>query len=92
MTVYYTYIPSPVGDFMIAGSDQALHCTSFTEGDRQRMPNPDWHRDRTPLMSAVDQFSAYFAGENIRFDIPLAPDGTTISRVDVVIRVRRDDG
>lgn len=79
-TVYYTYIQSPVGPFLVAGTDKALSLTSFTTGYQQRKPQPDWRRDDGPLSNAIDQFAAYFEGEPVDFDLSLAPVGTPFQR------------
>jgi len=80
MQVYYTHIDSPVGAFLIAGTDGALCNTSFSSGRGQRTPDSDWREDAASLAYAIPQFEAYFAGENVDFDIPLAPAGTDFQK------------
>lgn len=74
--IYYTYLDSPVGDFLIAGTERALAFTGFTTGHQQREPHPDWREDAAPLHYALPQFEAYFDGAPVAFDIPFAPSGT----------------
>jgi methylated-DNA-[protein]-cysteine S-methyltransferase len=73
---YYTHIDSPVGDFLIAGTPDALAFTAFSTGHQQRPPEPDWTNDAGPLDYAIAPFQAYFAGDAADFNIPLAIHGT----------------
>lgn len=73
--IYYTYMPSPVGEFLVAGSDAVLQRTAFGES-AQYKTEPEWVEDALPLKYATDQLEAYFAGELTVFDIPLAFDGS----------------
>ena len=74
--LYYDYVKSPVGDFLVAGTDKALHFSGFTTGHQQREPADDWIRDNQPLVYAIPQFQAYFASEPVDFNVPLNPVGT----------------
>jgi len=74
--IYYEYLSSPVGQFLVAGTETSLHFTGFTTGYQQRPPKNDWRRDTAPLQYALPSFGAYFAGEPIEFDIPISPKGT----------------
>lgn len=73
---FYCYLPSPVGDFLIAGTDETLAFTGFTSGYQQRTPDSDWIQDASPLTYAVEPLQAYFDGESVDFKIPLGPVGT----------------
>lgn len=75
--IYYDYISGPVGQFLIAGTETALHFTGFTTEYQQRPPKDDWKRDNVPLRYAIPAFEAYFAGEFIEFNVPIAPKGTS---------------
>ena len=78
---YYAHIDSPVGDFLIAGTPSALEFTAFSTGRQQRPPRPDWICDAGPLDYVIAPFQAYFAGESVEFDIPLAMHGTPFQYV-----------
>ena len=78
--MYYRYIPTPVGRFLLAGDAQGLVMTSFTRGYQQRKPEPDWLPDDGTLERAATQLGEYFAGNRQRFDIPLALKGTPFQR------------
>ncbi|MCL2828315.1 MAG: methylated-DNA--[protein]-cysteine S-methyltransferase [Oscillospiraceae bacterium] len=60
---------SPIGSLYIAEQDGAITHLKFSPVDgAQKM---------TPLLQqCADQLDAYFGGELIRFDLPLAPHGT----------------
>ena len=73
---YYTYINSPVGQLLLAGSAAGLSLISFPSGSRCKDPQPDWNQDAGPFAAATDQLNAYFAGELTEFNLPLAPEGT----------------
>ena len=75
-TIWYSYLPSPVGELLLAGSDQAVCVISFSRGHKTRRPDPAWRRDAKPLSSLIDQLEQYFAGERRAFDLPLAPRAT----------------
>ena len=76
----YTYHPSPVGDLLLAGTDDALHFVSFPSGSKAFRPRPDWVRNEAPFSEAGRQLDAYFAGDLKRFDLPLHLGGTEFQR------------
>lgn len=78
--VYYTHLDSPVGAFLVSGTDKALTMTSFSSGHQQRQPEPHWKQDPAPLRYALDEFEAYFAGEPIEFTAPVELNGTPFQR------------
>ncbi|HHL42150.1 MAG TPA: methylated-DNA--[protein]-cysteine S-methyltransferase [Hellea balneolensis] len=78
--IYFEYLPSPVGDFLVAGTPKVLHFTGFSSGHQKRTPQHLWRRDAVPLMYAITPLQAYFAGEKVDFDIPYKVDGTEFQR------------
>ena len=71
---------APIGPLhLVARGDAlvALHlpgCVTFQADD-------SGHADRAPVLrEALAQLAAYFAGRNLRFDLPLAPAGTPFQR------------
>ena len=78
----YTYVPSPVGELLLAGDDTALHRIGFAEGPRvaEKAPPPSWRRDEGAFEEARRQLDAWFAGELHRFELPLALHGTSFQR------------
>lgn len=78
--MFYTYIDTPVGPFMIAGDPTAVRMTSFTGGSQHRRPAPGWVQDRAPLERAARQLEEYFAGRRAYFDVPIELSGTRFQR------------
>lgn len=74
--VYYSSLDTPVGAFLVCGTDRALTMTSFSSGHQQREPDPSWIRDSAPLRYALDEFEAYFGGDPIEFSAPVRLEGT----------------
>jgi methylated-DNA-[protein]-cysteine S-methyltransferase len=72
----YTTMPSPVGELMIAATDDGIACIHM----QPATPHPQWVRDDDGLQDAVDQLEAYFAGRLTTFDLPLAPEGSDFQR------------
>ena len=76
----YCTIPTPVGAFLVAGSDGILHRTGFETGRRAPAPAADWREDASAMRFAVEQIEQYFAGERTAFELELAVDGTEFQR------------
>jgi methylated-DNA-[protein]-cysteine S-methyltransferase len=74
--MYYCYLPTDIGELLLAGTANALHVVGFPEGPRRRDPAPDWIFNEQPFAAARGQLLEYFAGERKSFDLPLAPSGT----------------
>ncbi len=75
----YTFVTAPFGDVMIATADGvALSQVWLPPAD----PKPGWQRDDDwpVLAEARRQLLAYFAGELMEFDLPLAARGTAFQR------------
>ena len=75
-TVEYTWMESPVGRLLVAGSAAGLQYVLFGEGRSEVGPQPGWQQKSAALAAPIRQLRAYFAGELRRFDLPLAPEGT----------------
>lgn len=71
----YTYHPSPIGDLLIAGVGDVIHLISFPAGRTVRKPKPGWVRNDDAFLEARRQLDQYFAGERMKFDLPLSADG-----------------
>jgi len=78
----YTWMPSPLGDVLLAASGDALCGVYFH--DQKYFPAIDaaWDAEaRVPVLDlARRQLDEYFAGERACFDVPLAPRGTPFQR------------
>src|SRR3954469_10368325 len=81
-SVCYTWMPSPLGKVLLVGSDGALRGLYFH--DQKYLPpiGAAWEEDDglPVLRKARRQLDKYFAGSRERFDLPLAPQGTTFQR------------
>lgn len=76
LTIYYCHINTPVGPFLLAGTDEVLWYSSFDQGKGSRSPDVDWRRDWKPLQYAIQQLEAYFEGDLKKFTIPLQLTGS----------------
>ena len=75
-TTYYTFMPSPVGDLLLAGTEHALELISFTVGHKARGARPEWIRSERPFRTARKQLEEYFAGQRKTFALNLKPAAT----------------
>lgn len=71
-------VPSPVGDLLLLGDDEALTGIRFPGGrpDPDGAPPPAGTSPSRVLQAAAAQLGEYFGGRRIRFDLPLRPAGT----------------
>ena len=77
---YFTVTPSPVGRLTLVGENEQLVGIYFENAPLAAAPPDDWTRDDRRLASAVKQLDEYFAGSRTRFELPLAPRGTTFQQ------------
>ena len=74
--MYYTWVESPVGRLLLAGSD-ALSRIAFPHGANSIAPQADWKPSDAPfLREAAAQLDEYFRGARREFDLDLKPTGT----------------
>lgn len=79
-TVFYTTMPSPLGELLLTGDGRhltGLYMTPHTHGPDR---GAGWVRDDAAFGDAMRQLREYFDGTRISFEIPLAPDGTEFQR------------
>lgn len=79
--IYYIYMPSPIGELLLAGDGEHIHRVGFPVGEGRVRHNADWRLDEKPFTEARQQLAAYFAGELARFELPLAPQGTAFQKL-----------
>lgn len=72
----YTYMETPIGRLLLAGTHDALHYLSFPSGHKAFGPQPEWQRAEAPFAQAKRQLADYFAGKRLSFDLPLVLTGT----------------
>jgi methylated-DNA-[protein]-cysteine S-methyltransferase len=75
-TIYYDYLPSPIGKLLLAMDGQGLRHIHFETGRERLEPGDDWEPGAGALHETRAQLKAYFAGKLTAFDLPLAPHGT----------------
>lgn len=74
--MYYCYLDTPIGELLLAGSEDSLHAIGFPQGKMRRDPEPDWIFKEQPFAEVSRQLLEYFAGERKTFDVPLDLSGT----------------
>ncbi len=74
--MYYCYLPTPIGDLLLAGDSEALSLIGFPHGKMRRDPDPDWIFNEKPFAAARQQLQEYFTGKRKTFDLPLRLTGT----------------
>jgi len=78
----YCLMPSPLGNVLLVANRDAL-CGAYFH-DQKYLPPIDaaWQEDNSSavLRAAHAQLDQYFAGSRKRFELPLAPNGTSFQR------------
>jgi methylated-DNA-[protein]-cysteine S-methyltransferase len=75
MTTFYTTIPSPLGELLLAGDGRVLQRLDMREGRRPIALDPAWRRDDGAFAEVIVQLREYFDGARQRFDVELALAG-----------------
>ena len=86
--MYYTFVSSPIGQLMLAGSEAALKVVGFPSGSKARSAKPDWERNDEPFKDAARQLEEYFDGKRHDFDLALE-SGANGFQADVLDALRR---
>ena len=78
----YTTMESPLGALLLVADDEGNLTAVLAPGTKGQVSSPDpaWTDDPAPFTAAVDQLTAYFAGDLKQFDLPLAPRGSEFRR------------
>lgn len=75
--VHWMHIASPIGQLLVAASDDGLRAIEFPRNRHPVKRDDSWIEGAHPLIDeAKRQLDDYFAGKRTTFDIPLAPRGT----------------
>lgn len=74
--MYYCYVDTPIGELLLAGTENALSLIGFPKGSMRRDPGPDWIFKEEPFEKVRQQLREYFEGKRREFDIPLSLKGT----------------
>ena len=76
MSLFFTYLSSPIGPLLLAADKTGLHEITFSKNGAPASPQPDWIEDESVFAEHIRQLLAYFAGDLETFDLPLVPQGT----------------
>ncbi|MGE0126979.1 MAG: methylated-DNA--[protein]-cysteine S-methyltransferase [Blastocatellales bacterium] len=79
-TTLFTKLDSPVGELLLTSNGEAITGLFMEEHKGEAKPINDWRRDDGMFREAAKQLRAYFGGELIEFDLPLAAAGTEFQR------------
>ncbi len=72
----WTTMKTPVGELFIAGRDGKLTDVLFRR-PRKGFPGPMWEKSDKPFAEVKKQLAEYFKGDRKKFDLKLAPEGTS---------------
>ncbi len=78
--MYYSYVPTPIGKLLIAGTASVLKVIGFPTEKQKRVLDPDWIDDNLPLAPVIEQLMSYFNGDRQTFDLQLSLNGTTFQK------------
>jgi methylated-DNA-[protein]-cysteine S-methyltransferase len=74
-TTKFSYLDSPVGPIIVAGSDALLLAVGFTTGQGARRPQTGWQEDPDAFVETRRQFDEYFTGKRTEFTLPFRIGG-----------------
>ncbi|GAB2681847.1 methylated-DNA--[protein]-cysteine S-methyltransferase [Thalassiella azotivora] len=83
MSTWWTVVPSPVDDLLLATDGEALTRVAFHPHDALHAARDGgWHHDDSHpvLVTAARHLGELLAGERRTVDVPLAPHGTAFQR------------
>ena len=79
--MFYTRYEAGFTSLQLAANEEGLKLLLFEGGKHAKKAFPgDWVDDASQFAETIRQLDAYFAGELMDFDIPLAPDGTDFQK------------
>src|SRR3978361_2194206 len=77
---FFTTMPSPVGRLTLVGDGDDLVGLYFDADPSAAAAQTDGVRNDRRLSAPATQLGEYFAGKRTRFDLRLAPRGTTFQK------------
>ena len=81
--IFQSYTTSPLGDVLLAATEQGLAGVWFVQGQLHMPDSSRWTTNEThpTLLAAAQQLHEYFLGQRQSFDLPLQPTwGTPFQR------------
>lgn len=79
-TVYFTTMPSPLGELLLTSDGTHLTGVYMTPHRHGPERSGRWERDEARLADAVRELREYFAGTRTSFDVPCAAAGTPFQK------------
>lgn len=76
---YWTTMIGPLGELFIAGHDGNITDVRFRRPGNG-FPGPLWEESAGPFKEIKKQLGEYFNGERTKFELKLAPEGTSFQR------------
>ncbi len=73
---YYTKFSAPIGDLLIAGTENAVTQIGFPTHTTKSTVQSHWIQSAEPFRDICRQLELYFQQRLTRFDVPLEPEGT----------------
>lgn len=80
MELLHTTIESPFGELLLVGDERVLRGLYMQAGARPKRIAPGWRHAEEPFAAAREQLDQYFAGDRVRFDLPLELAGPEFER------------
>jgi len=71
----YTTLDSPIGELLLVGDGERLHCLSMQGGRRPVAIDSSWERDDDAFVHVRSQLAEYFDGRRREFDVRLDLEG-----------------
>lgn len=78
MKTFYSLFPSPVSELLLLSNGEALTGLYMEPHSAKRAK--DAVRDDSKFKTVREQLTAYFAGDLLKFDLPLTPEGTEFQK------------
>ena len=79
--MHYHWLRTRLGRILIATDEGSVRQVRFEGTTGMLLPGPDWVRGGGMVCLAVEQLRGYLRGRLHRFELPLAPEGTTFERL-----------
>ncbi len=76
----YCLLPSPLGPFLIAGTESGITHMSFQDAPNSFQIPAEWKYDEAAFPDAQQQMREYFEGTRTDFDLSLTPQGTAFQQ------------
>lgn len=73
--MFYSSLKSPIGELLLVGNGKQLYRIYFAN-QQQGLNINNWQRSHSIFTEVKNQLTAYFAGELMRFDLPIYQPGT----------------